>query len=961
MPFRRRNILLFVLFALTTALFGQVKSIGTPFIRNYSRANYQAGSQTWDIEQGNNGMMYFANNNGLLEFDGKYWNVYPMPNNSIIRSIRNGNDSIMYAGGFNEFGYYTIGKMGGASFYSLTHLLPDEQRNFGDVWKIFIHPDGVIFQTYTQLMFYKKGEITVIPAPTAFHFSFLVNSEYYVNDNEEGLMRYAMGNLFPLVGLEELKGKEIWGILSIDNNLLIATASEGIYIYDGNTLRPWDTPSHPFLKENQIYSSSRLSENFLAFGTIQNGLLICENNGNPVQHFNMENGLQNNTILCIEQDNFGNMWLGTDLGIDYIKINSPLSQLSFKYGLSTGYAALKFNDNLYLGTNQGLFSTSIEGLKKVGSEDNKLDLVEGTQGQVWSLQKIDNKLFCGHNNGTFIIQGNKAKKLTDVQGGWTFLEVPGDETKLICGTYAGLSLYQKENGKWKFSKQVKGFTESARIISFDESGSIWMAHGYKGVFHLHFNADYDSIKQVDFYNSENSDLSSANVSLAKVGNKIVFTTLKHIYNFSAETNNFIIDKDLDPYLNGHSIRSLKQGQNGDVWYFSDNRSGVLRLLEDGNYSDINLPFQQISDQFVKGFEFVYPLDEQNVFFGAENGFIHYDPSISKDYTYPFLTHLRSIITFNPDSTYFFNENLDGSIVLKYSNNDLDFAFSANDYENPEKVLYATYMEGHDQDWPSWQLRSSRDFTNLNEGDYVFKVKARNIYGTITDEVSFSFRILPPFERSLIAYILYGIGLLMLLLIFLWLLKRRYERSKLRSQRKQEENFRRKEEKLHKETLEAEKQVIRMRNDKLREEMKLKDKELANATMQTLHKNEMLITLRDELKKLASLSNDEGHKYEVKRLVRQINKEIDSENQWKIFETQFEKVHEEFLKRIKLAYPDLSPRELKLCAYLRMNISSKEISVLMNISTRGVEISRYRLRKKLSLSRESNLTEFIISF
>ena len=184
----KRAIIIFIVLFSTLSIVAQIKSIGTPFITNYSRSNYNAGSQTWDIEQGNNGMMYFANNNGLLEYDGHYWKVYPMPNNSIIHSIKNGNDSIMYAGGFNEFGYYKIGKMGGAKFTSLTHLLSEEQRNFGDVWKIFIHPDGVIFQTYTQIMFLKHDKLTIIPAPSSFHFSFLVNNEYYVNDQENGFI-----------------------------------------------------------------------------------------------------------------------------------------------------------------------------------------------------------------------------------------------------------------------------------------------------------------------------------------------------------------------------------------------------------------------------------------------------------------------------------------------------------------------------------------------------------------------------------------------------------------------------------------------------------------------------------------------------------------------------------------------------------------------------------------------------
>jgi len=939
----------------------QVKSIGTPFILNYSRANYQAGSQTWDIEQGENGMMYFANNNGLLEYDGKYWNVYPMPNNSIIRAIRSANDDIIYAGGYDEFGYYQIGKMGGAKYKSLTNLLPEDNRNFGDVWNIYIHPDGVIFQTYTQLMFYKNNKVTLIPAPSTFHFSFLVNNEYYVNDLKKGLMRYAMGNLYPLIGIESLIGKEIWGMQALGKYLLIATASDGIYLYDGNSLSTWQNPSLDFLKRNQIYSCERLGDNLLAFGTIQNGLLLCDNEGEPLQLINIEDGLQNNTILCIEKDMFGNLWLGTDLGIDYVEINSPLSNLSDNLGLGTGYTAIEFNNNLYLGTNKGLFVMSVAYFKSGGLVSKEMRLIEETRGQVWTLKEIEGSLFCGHNNGTFLIKDNTAEKIADVPGGWSFLQTPGYPAKIIGGNFSGIALYEKNNKQWKFVKQYKGFSESTRTIEFDEKGSLWMAHGYKGVFKLHFESNYDTIESVVFYNSQNSYLSSNDVNLAKIDNKIVFMNLKNIFTFSKEDENFVPYDNLNRYLSGYKVRALTQDNEGNVWYFKDNESGVLRKQEDGNYTDIYLPFLKIKDRFVKGFEFVYPLDNENVFFGAENGFIHYNPSINKNYNYKYKTYLRSMRSFNPDSTYLPLIADNQSIKLAYSNNDLEFTFSANDFENSDQIVFSTYLQGYDENWSEWQSRSSRDFTNLYEGEYVFKVKAKNIYGTISEEVSTSFKVQPPLQRSLIAYIFYSVIVLLMIIVIGWALKRRFKKAKLKSEKEQQESFKKKEEAMQREALEAEKEIIRMRNEKLRGEMKQKDKELANATMQTLQKNKMLITLRNELKKLSSLSNDIGHKHEVNHLVRRINKEIDNENQWKIFETQFENVHEEFLKRLKTAYPDLTPRELKLCAYLRMNNSSKEISLLMNISTRGVEISRYRLRKKLNLSRETNLTDFILTF
>ena len=934
---------------------------GTPFVINYPRAEYEGGSQTWDIQQGANGMMYFANNNGLLEFDGVNWNVYNLPNNSNLRSIRSGSDGILYAGGYNEMGYYSLGESGGAVFTSFKHLVPEEFSNFGDVWKIFIHPDGVIFQTYTQLMLYNGNSIKVIESSSDFHFSFMINKEYYVNDMKNGLMRYAMGELFPLKGMEPLIGKEIWGILPLNNRLLIATASDGTYIYNGNSLQPIFDQSTDFLKKNQIYSTRLLENDRVVYGTIQNGILICDENGKPLKHLNMDDGLQNNTILCIAVDYLGNLWLGTDHGIDYIKVNSPLTRISNNYGLSSGYAATLKEDRLYLGTNQGLFTQKSDVFNSVLVDRKKMSLIDETKGQVWSLSDIDGTLFCGHNNGAFIIEGSDAKKISDIQGAWTFIQVPNLPNKIIGGTYTGLVLYGKEDGVWVFEKQLSGFSESSRQIDFDDDGTLWISHGYQGVYHLLFNNKYDSIIKVDFYNNNNSNIPEQFASLAKFDDKIMFLTSKGVLEYQEDKDDFFVNEEYTNIFGDEPIRAINRDVNQNIWYFNNTNVGVMRLGEDGKYVNISIPFKELEGSFIYSFDLVYPYDKRNVFFGTENGFVHYQPNFNKDYSYKFQSYLLSMRTANTDTIYYNNNAVKDNVILRYDNNSAEFAFSSNDFENSNTILYSTFLEGNDRQWSAWHTRSTRTYTNLYEGKYTFKVKAMNIYATVSEEKVMSFRVLPPFYRSVAAYTLYMLVVFIIILIIIYWVKKRFARARLRDEAHRQEVFRKKEERMQREGLVAEKEIIRMRNDKLREGIKQKDKELANSTMQMLHKNELLISLRDELKKLAELTGEDSNKHDVIRLVRGINKEIDNEKQWHVFETHFESVHEEFLNRIKSAYPQLTPRELKLCAYLRMNISSKEISVLMNISTRGVEISRYRLRKKLAITRETNLTDFILSF
>ncbi len=942
----------------------QVNSVGTPFIKSYSRLDYNAGQQNWMIDQAGDGRMYFANNDGVLEFDGLNWNLIPLPKEIIVRSVFVSGDGRIYAGGFNEFGYFEPDSLGQLVYHSFMELIRPEDRDFDEIWRIHQTPDGLVFQSFTQLIILNKDTVEVVKAPGNFHFSYFVNGQLLVVDLEKGILRYSMGNFFPLVGTEILKGLEIWAILPFGNNLLFATAEKGIYIYNGDRLEEWSNPAADFLRQNQVYSAISLDEAYLAFGTIQNGLLICTNDGIPIQKIDRAMGLQNNTILCLKKDMVGNLWIGTDNGIDYLEINSPLSVLSYKQGISAGYTSALFNGNLYLGTNQGVFIKKWEEFLSA-EKDEKFELIEATRGQIWTLQVIDNQLFCGNNKGAYIINGTEAKQISNVPGGWIFLELPQQRNKIIAGTYSGLLLLEKVGDNWTVAKKIKGFNESSRLLEVDTDGSIWMSHGFKGVFHIILNSELDSVKRVDFYNSSNGFNTEFGINVTRLKGKIFFSSSDGVYNYNLNKDSFEKSTFFNELFQFKDISKLIEDEKGNIWYFTDHELGVMRLQEDGEYTNIHLPFMQIKGNLIGGFEFVYPIDEQHVLFGASNGFIHYNPNQYKDYQIPFSVYINKVSLLHPDSTILFRTFTSGSKnyvpAFKFRNNGLYFAFSANDFENPEKTEFSTFLEGYDADWTNWEVRYNREFTNLYEGDYTFYVKARNIYGVETETASYKFTINPPWERTYTAYFAYSIIGFFIIGIFLILIRKKIERSKRREIMRQQEKFKEREEKLQMETLEAEKEIIRLRNEKLSEQMNLKDKELANSTMDMIQKNKLLTRIKNDLKKMTTKAGDPDVKSQIHILSREINKELDTEKQWEVFETHFENVHEAFLNRLKTQFPELSPRELKLCAYLRMNISSKEIAVLMNISTRGVEISRYRLRRKLKLTRDENLTDFILSY
>jgi len=950
-------------FCLPFNLIAEVKTIGTPLVRNYQKNDYNAGPQTWMIDIMPDGFAYFANNDGLVEFDGNNWQVYGIPSAAVIRSVMIAEDKKIFAGAFNELGYFLADSVGKLTFHSLQHLLPSHLRDFDEVWKIHELLQGVVFQSFDQLMIYDGEKIEVISAKGKFHFSFLVNGEIYVNDLQEGFFRLVNKTLVRVPALDPLKGVIVSTMISLGNNILIATDKDGIYEFDGLSLNSWDNQAGVFLKKNQVYCAITIADQYYAFGTVQDGLVICDPSGKIIQHLNQSNGLQNNTVLSLQTDQFGNLWLGLDNGIDYIEINSPLTYFSQFNGLSAGYTAQMHDGDLYFGTNRGVFKKNWDELQD-GGGDQIFSLVGNTRGQVWKLQEIDGELFCGHNLGTFLIDGGEARKVSDIQGGWAYLKPVGYEDRVIGGTYSGLVLFKKVNERWQEGIKIAGFEESSRFIVNGGERTIWMSHGYKGVYHITLNANLDSVINVNFYSSPDDFVDIRGINVFEIEGKPVFTTKNGIYKYDEPTDKFIPDIELNSLLDNKQVDVLNIDQSGNFWYFAGNRGGVFRRQEDGNFVDVSLPFRQLNGRFINGFQFVYPMNRENVFFGTHTGIVHYAINYPKNYQQKHHSFIREVKISRLDSVIFQGESpgpTNLNITIPFVYNALQFSFSANDFENPEDIQFSTFLEGYDADWKHWDGRTNREFTNLHRGDYVFHVKSQSVFESVSTESQFTFTILPPWYLSWWAFVIYSCLFLLMIIAFIKFVRRRIEKSKLQEEERQKRFFMDREKQLQNEALRSEKEVIRLRNDKLRAEMKQKDKELANSTMQMIHKNKSLIKIKKDLQKLSHDIRDDLNKNLVNSLIRKINRDIDHESQWEVFESHFESVHEEFLNRLKAKFPELTPRELKLCAYLRLNISSKEISALMNISTRGVEISRYRLRKKLSLDRNANLTEFIMTF
>jgi ligand-binding sensor domain-containing protein/DNA-binding CsgD family transcriptional regulator len=963
--------LLILILNLTAGMTTQasIRNVGVPAITNFPRQTYRASTQNWSVTQDSRGFMYFANNDGVLEYDGTSWNLYPFADPTLTRWVTSGRNGNLYTGMFNDFGIIGQNKAGKLTYTSLVQELPDSLREVGDVWRVYDTDEGIFFQTYSLLArFSPEGKlITYYTSPGNFRFSFYVGNTLYIQELGKGLLKYAHGGLEIIPGLVLPGEAEIWALHTDSyGNLILGTSDKGVYYFRNGNLQPWKGMANELLIKNQIFSSCRLIDGTLAFGTIRGGLLITSETGELLQIINRNNGLGNNTILSMATDNSGNLWLGLDNGISLIQINSPFSFLHHPDGFGAGYTAIVHQNHLYLGTNNGLFVANWP--PPPAGEPFNFSLIPGSVGQVWYLGVHDGNLLCGHDNGTFLIEGTQLEKISDVKGAWKFIELKGHPDYLIGGTYQGLSLFRKTDlNKWKFVKPLDGFNESSRIMETDKQGTLWMTHGFKGAYKIRFNGTPEKIGAVEFFNTEAGFLSDNYINVYNIDGTPLFTSREGIFRYNPALNRFSRDTLFEKrFQTQEYISYLRQDNDKNIWFVAGNKPGVLRYQEDGSYALVSAPFQPLFEHMIGGFEYIYPLDQDNIFFGTEDGFAHYSPGNIHPADAAFSTYIRTITWTHTDTVIHGGNNWikNNSIEPKptavpYRRNGLKITFSAPNYTGHHGIRYRYMLKDHQDNWTPWTESTSCEFSNLKEGLYHFNVQAIDLLGRISQSDSYSFRILPPWYRSALAYTLYILIAILIIFFSRWFILRRFEISKIKERQKQLLAYSAKEQSYQREALLAEKEIINLRNEQLRSSMIHRDKELANQTFHLIEKNKFLLKLKDELRKLNAQISEDHLTSRLNQLIRRIDKDIDNEKQWEVFETAFDDVHEDFMKSMKERYPQLTPRDLKLAAYLRMNLSTKEIAALMNISVRGVEISRYRLRKKIGLDRDMNLTSFVL--
>ncbi len=954
-----RLLALFIICQLVSVSSGGQNTIGLPLVKNFSKIEFRGGSQTWDMDQDAIGRMYFANNEGLVTYDGTYWNIFSLPNKTILRAVKVAPNGRIYVGGQGEAGYFAPDKGGNLKYHSIVPMVPKVNRSFADIWNIELLGDDVFFWASDRIFMLTNQTLQVHWAPQEWVYMEQTEGKLVAQDRKNGIFQWDNAVWRPLENGQLPAQEIVHGSIPLSkDSIILVSANSKRWLLCGNKLAAYT--NLPAGEGSYISDIEKISSDEFVLGTANNGCIIVNKLGGIVQTIASSEGLQDNNVLCVFRDRFGNLWVGMNNGISMVAYNSSIKFIKPKRsGDLSGYASRVFNKRLYVATNDGAYNVPLsKAPSDLSFAKGVFGLMANTWGQGYRFDEVDQSLLLAHNDGMLNISDNTATKIS-TESCWLFVPVGSvlPASRILVGNYTGLKWLNYDGNTFSATGNLKGLRESFRFIAIDNEENIWASHPYRGIYLIKLSTDSSSYSTQLFAEKDGLP-SSLDNHVFKIRNRIVFATVNGPYEFDKAGKKFIPSAFLSSMLGSTPVRYLKEDQEGNIWFVSGKRLGFLEFHEKFKTGFRVTYFPEITGQILSGFENVYPYNRQNVFISSEKGLIVLNQEkYLKNAEKPKIM-LSLVASFGAvDSTFYRGfsgmapETERTNAALSYRGNSLHFEFSSPSFGFQENIEYSYLLEGYDKEWSKWHTKPEKDYTFLPNGDYVFKVKGKNNLGIETDFAEFAFSVAPPWYKSRLAIAVYLLMLALLVYLLSYYHRKKLERQKRLYEEKQEQLR-----VIHQLEIEKnEKEIIRLQNEKLANEVTFKNRELADSAMHLVERSDALEKVKDTLQKL--YKNDVTNT-DLKRAIHLMNDIERSNTDWDRFSASFDEINNDFLKNLKTKYPVLTHNDLKLCAYLQLNLSSKEISQLLNISLRGVEISRYRLRKKIGVSTDVSISDFL---
>ncbi len=765
-------------------------------VSNYSYKDYHAHQQNWCMIEGNHGIRYFGNTSGILEYDGESWRLIELSNQSIARSMAKDNSGRIYVGGVNEFGYLSPDQKGKMIYNSLLGKLPDSINNFQDVWNTIVINDEVYFCTYENIFRLNNDTIQVIHTNDYIWGVFSWNEHLYYSAWGDGLKTLQNDSIINVTFANYFKNKKIWTFNKIsDDKIMGLDENKQFYIIDfsiQNPNSPEDCIQRVFpeisknLIDKNVYTFKQLVDGTIGIGTFS-GFLHMDKKGKLLREINTKNGLHNDIIWSIYQDQDALIWLLTDNGISKIDLNSLISFWGKSQGINNSpMDIIRYNNTLY--------TASFGGLQYI--ENNQVKSSSLIKDECYGFLDFKNPerpneqrlIVSSFVEGISELRGQKIHHLFNLAP-WYFIQSKVNPSLVYCASDQGIYLFELKESKWQWIGKIKGIDTDIRDLYEDSHGDLWAASFLEGLYQIILSDTLTQPKEIIKYSELNGLPSLKDNYFFSLNNQLKLFTAKGLYRFIEKQQRFVPDSTFGKkYCDGsRSITWLKQDAVKRIWISGiHNNKTYLAIAIPGpedSYITIDSPFTGLNESVI---DIIYTEADSSVWFGSPEGLFHFKGEIPK--SSPSYKCLVRKVTIAKDSVIYFGaQNLSVKTIaglpsetnIDFEFNSIQFQFAAPFYQNGMNTQYQTWLEGYEKEWSDYTNERKIEYLNLLEGDYIFHVRAKNTYNTISREAVFEFSILPPWYRNPWMYFIYLFLLSSLVYLIVYLNSKRLKNANLR--------------------------------------------------------------------------------------------------------------------------------------------------------------------------------------
>ena len=745
------------------------ESAGYPPFENYTPDEYgrNVQSQNWSVTQDDEGLIYVANPNGVLVFDGVEWRQIPTERETFVRTVVTDTSGTVYVGAYGEIGMLQPDSTGVLQYVSLLDEIDPQLHDFGHTWTGAAVPNGVFFQTQ-RLIFHWDGQSMRhwrSSDSTGFSRVFSVSDSIYVHERGVGLKKYISGGFQQIPGSDLFANELVRAVLPLNNGLLVGTEGGELYQYQGGTFEPFEAESEPYLAEHDLYDGVQLRDGTFAFATLRGGVLMMDRTGQTLQVLDKRTGLVDNDIKSLFVDRQGGLWLASGGGLSRVDVLSPLSFYDERIGLEgDAYAIERYEGDMYAGTSAGVYRLrSADG--PGSTTEPRFQLVPGLRAQVFDLQATSSGLLVASDKGVYAIEPERMRRVGSGRTAFGLHVSRYDSTVAYVGYIDGVgTLRRADDTLWGEGASLGGFNKEVHYLNEDESGALWAASAFGGLWRVDVANGLQGAPIVQTV-AEEANTPQHTFRMAFVNDGLRVLTRSGVARPAVdETGNVLLQPDstFAQYLpSDHTpIQAVEVSPDGDAWILTREAIYWMRPEGEGGYQ-ASTPIRPIS-----GFETLDALSEtEGVFWLAgERGVLRHIPRRTRMPTPSIRTLIRRVATVETDSLIFggdargdlFAADRATRSILTYDHNALRFEFAAPAFGTNDRVEYQHRLIGFTEEWSLWTDEARKDYTNLAPGNYEFQVQARSPRIWQASTATFHFEILSPWYRTTWAYALFGV-------------------------------------------------------------------------------------------------------------------------------------------------------------------------------------------------------------